>query len=305
MPTLSPSLNGAASQNGAGHSALILDSRLTAARKRDELKLEIEAYKAEFGNAPQLVVVCVGDDAAIYDFIRIATAQARRVGIRAVAHVLSGQLTTAEVAQHLDDLSNDPNVHAIALQTPLPPGMALGDLVAHIHPDKDVEGYHPNNAGHIYADTPRLIPTPALGALQLLEAYEIDPAGMFCVVVGRNSIIGKPLSTLLMEVNATVVIGHRQTPNLEGLIQKADLLVLGASIPEGIPTSALKPGVIILDYGINYVSDGDTDTIVGNVDFEEALQIAGAITPMPGGTGPMTTISLLQNVLKAARLQAA
>jgi len=286
-------------------SALILDSRFVAAQKRDELIPQVEAFQSQHGAPPSLVMLCIGDDPAVYDYIRIVTAQARRVGIRSVAHVLSDKLTHEEVVSHIRDLNDDPKIHAIALQTPLPSHLNLGDVSATIHPDKDVEGYHPANAGYVRRGSPRLIPTPALGALQLLDAYSIDPSGMQTVIVGRNAIIGKPLASLLMDVNATVMVAHHGTPNLAGLISGADLLVLGASIPDGIPTRSLKPGVVILDFGINYVADGEDDKIMGNVVFEEAVQIAGAITPMPGGTGPMTTVSLLQNTLKAALLQRA
>ncbi len=284
-------------------SATILDSRFIASQKRDELTTQIAAFTAQNGFAPSLVMLCVGDDPATYDYIRIVTSQARRVGIRAVAHVLSEKLSHDEIVEHIETLNADPKIHAIALQTPLPPHLTLAEVSSTIHPDKDVEGYHPLNAGYVRRGSPRLIPTPALGALQLLDAYQIDPSGMQAVVVGRNAIIGKPLAALLMDVDASVMVAHRGTPNLPALIGQADLLVLGASIEGGIPTRALKPGVTILDFGINYVADGEEDTIVGNINFEEAVQIAGAITPMPGGTGPMTTISLLQNTLKAAQLQ--
>lgn len=286
-------------------SATILDSRFVAAQKRDELIPQIAEFTAQTGNPPNLVMLCIGEDAATLDYVRIVTSQSRRVGIRAVAHLLSDKLSHEEVVEHIEDLNNNPKIHAVALQTPLPPHLKIGDVSSHIHPDKDVEGYHPANAGAIRRGSPRLIPTPALGALQRLDAYQIDPSGMQAVVVERNAIIGKPLAALLMDVDASVTVAHRGTPNLPALIGQADLLVLGASIEGGIPTRALKPGVIILDFGINYVADGEDDIIKGNINFEEAVQIAGAITPMPGGTGPMTTVSILQNTLKAAQLQVA
>ena len=284
-------------------SATILDSRFIAAQKREELAPHIETFTAHIGHAPGLVLLCIGDDPATFDYIRIASAQARRVGIRAVGHVLSDKLSLEEIAEHIESLNADPKIHAVALQTPLPPHLHVGEVSAFIHPDKDVEGYHPMNAGYIRRNSPRLIPTPALGALQLLDAYGIDPSGMQTVIVGRNAIIGKPLSTLLMDVDATVMVAHRGTANLQSLISDADLLILGAAVDGGLPAASLKPGVIILDFGMTYVADGEADKLVGNVDFAEVLPIVGAITPMPGGTGPMTTISLLQNVLKAALLQ--
>lgn len=284
-------------------SATILDSRFIAAQKRDELIPQITEFTAKNGFSPSLVMLCIGEDPATLDYVRIVSSQSRRVGIRAVAHLLSDKLSHEEVVEHIEELNNNPKIHAIALQTPLPSHLTIGEVSSCIHPDKDVEGYHPTNVGAIRRGSPRLIPAPASGALQLLDAYGIDPSGMQAVVVGRNAIIGRPLAALLMDVDASVTVAHRGTQNLPALIGGADLLVLGASIEGGIPTRVLKPGVIILDFGMNYVADGEEDIIKGNINFEEAVQIAGAITPMPGGTGPMTTVSLLQNTLKAAGLQ--
>ena len=283
---------------------LILDTRTIAATMRDQLKAEVDAYKAANGKTPNLVIVCAGDDTAIYDYIRVVTRQSHMVGLRAQAHILPSDVSLAEFSEHLAELNANPNVQAISLQAPLPPQLSLNEVAMQIHPDKDVEGLHPRNAGQVQLEGPGLVPPPAVGAMRLLSLYSINPAGRYAVIVGRNQIIGKPVASLLTEANATVTICHRQTHHLSAFTRIADLLVVATQTPGLITGEMLKPGAVVLDFGINYRKNGRAaGQIVGDVDFESVRQVAGAVTPMPGGTGPMTVIALLQNVLKAARLQ--
>lgn len=283
---------------------LILDTRTIAATMRDQLKSEAIAFKQDYNTTPTLVVLCVGDDTAIYDYIRVVTRQAHMIGLRALAHVLPTDISLEELASHIEELNHNPKIQGISLQTPLPKHLNALEVAELITPAKDVEGLHPHNAGHLSVNGPRLVSPPALGAMKLLSLYSINPAGRFAVVVGRNPIIGKPVAALLTEADATVTICHRQTPHLSAFTRMADLLVVAAQTPNLITGEMLKPGAIVLDFGINYLrSNRQSSQIVGDVDFDSAFAVAGAITPMPGGTGPMTVICLLQNLLKTARQQ--
>lgn len=284
---------------------LILDTRSIAATIRDQLKTETATLKQQLNLAPTLVILAVGDDAAIYDYIRVVTRQAHLIGVRAQAHILPADISQEELAEHIQELNKNPRVQAISLQTPLPAHLDVNAVADCLDPDKDVEGLHARNYGAIGINSPRLVSPPALGALKLLSLYSINPAGRFAVVVGRTPIIGKPLATLLTEANATVTICHRQTAHLAAFTRMADLLIVATQQPGLIKGEMLKPGSVVLDFGINYPakSSRHNPTILGDVDFESARRVVGAITPMPGGTGPMTVVALLQNVLKATRLQ--
>ncbi len=283
---------------------LILDTRTIARTIRDQLKAEIAAFRQSYTVTPSVVVVCVGDDTSIYDYIRVITRQAHLVGLRALAHILPADTSLEELKSHLEELNHNPNIHAISLQTPLPPHLNVLEVANLIAPAKDVEGLNAQNSGNISLNDARLVAPPALGAMKLLSLYSINPAGRYAVVVGRTPIIGKPLAALLTEANATVTICHRQTSHLSAFTRVADIVVVAVQHPGLITGEMLKPGAVVLDFGINYQGgSGRTNQIVGDVDFESARQVAAAITPMPGGTGPMTVVSLLQNVLKAAKLQ--
>jgi methylenetetrahydrofolate dehydrogenase (NADP+) / methenyltetrahydrofolate cyclohydrolase len=283
---------------------LILDTRSIAATMRDQLKTEAAALKGNLPTVPTLVIIGIGEDNSIYDYVRVVNRQAQMVGLKAVAHILPADTSYEEVAEHLNALNNDPKVQGISLQTPLPPHLDVSKVAELIDPDKDVEGLHPRNFGAIAMESPRLVSPPALGAMKLLSLYSINPAGRFAVVVGRNPIIGKPLAALLTEANATVTICHSQTQHLSAFTRMADLLVVAVQRPHLITGEMIKPKAVVLDFGINYPPRGGRQGIInGDVDFESVRNVASAITPMPGGTGPMTVIALLQNVIKAAKLQ--
>ncbi len=283
---------------------LLLDTRTIAATMRDQLKAEVAAYKADTGKTPGLVLVAAGDDTSIYDYIRVVTRQAHMVGLRAQAQILPTDISLQELSQHLAELNHNSSINAISLQSPLPPHLKLKEVAARLDPLKDVEGLHPINAGRVALNGPGLVSPPALGAMRLLSLYSINPAGRYAVMVGRNEIIGIPLAALLTEANATVTICHSLTPHLSAFTRNADLLVVATQTPGLINGEMLKPGAVVLDFGINYIKDSRySNHTVGDVDFESAHPVAGAITPMPAGTGPMTIIALLQNVLKATQLQ--
>lgn len=286
--------------------SIIMDTRTTAATLRGQVKNDVADFKQREGFTPSLVIVSVGEDAAIYDYIRVVTRNATQVGVRAYAHILPADIDPAELKEHLTGLNQDSRVHAISLQTPLPAHLNLREVATWLDPYKDVEGLHPLNAGYVTEGMPLLAPPPALGAMKLLSLYNINPAGRLAVVVGRNAIIGKPIAAMLTAANATVIVCHRQTPYLGHFSRQADILVVGAQQPELINGEMIKPGAVVVDFGINYVGQAGADgkrRVVGDVDFDTAQRIASAITPMPGGTGPLTVIALLQNTLKAATLK--
>jgi methylenetetrahydrofolate dehydrogenase (NADP+)/methenyltetrahydrofolate cyclohydrolase len=279
--------------------AVILETRVHANTLRDQLSLEVAKFKQKHNLTPGLVIVAIGEDTATYDYIKVVTRNAMRVGIKAYANLLPADISKEELIAHLQELSNRENIHAISLQTPLPKNISLTEAGNAINPLKDVEGLSPMNNGSSYMGTPVLLPPPALGGMKLLSLYNINPAKRHAVIVGRNLIIGKPMNLLLTEANATVTVCHSQTANLAYFTRQADILVVATQQAGLINAEMIKPGAVVVDFGINYING----KVTGDVDFERVKQIAGAVTPMPGGTGPLTVISLLNNVLKAATLQ--
>lgn len=281
--------------------ALLLETRSHANNLREQLKAEVTKFKQEHQITPALVMVAVGEDASTYDYIRVVTRNAMKVGIRAFANLLPADISKAEFKAHLEELNQRENIHAISLQTPLPKDLSVGEFGKVITPFKDVEGLNATNIGNSYLGQPALIPPPALAGMKLLSLFTINPARRQVVVVGRNLVIGKPISQLLTEANGTVTVCHSQTTNLAYYTRQAEILIVATQQPNLITADMIKPGAVVVDFGINYVNG----KVQGDVEFEKAKQVAGAITPMPGGTGPLTVISLLSNTLKAANLQLA
>ena len=279
--------------------AVILETRQHANTLRDQLTVDVAKFKQKTNVTPSLVIVAIGEDTATYDYIKVVSRNAIKIGIKAYANLLPADISKAELKMHLEDLSQRDNVHAISLQAPLPKEMTLVEIAKSIAPEKDVEGLSPVNSGSNLMGSPLLLPPPALGGVKLLSLYNINPARRHAVVVGRNLIIGKPIFNLLTEANATVTLCHSQTVNLAYFTRQADILVTATQQPNLINADMIKPGSVVIDFGINYSGN----RVYGDVDFERVKQVAGAITPMPGGTGPLTVISLLSNVLKAANLQ--
>jgi methylenetetrahydrofolate dehydrogenase (NADP+)/methenyltetrahydrofolate cyclohydrolase len=233
--------------------------------------------------------------------MRIVAKQAPSVGISASSVLLAENIKPSELRRQIEQLNNDSNVHAISLQSPIPKHLDMEEISGYILPEKDVEGTHPLNQGKLLMGKPTLVAPPALSVMKILNLYNINPAGRHVVVLGRTLFIGKPLQNLLSKADATVTICHSLTKNLSSHTRQAEILVTGVGKPGLITAEMVRPGAVVLDFGINYLGKGNK--IVGDVDFEKVKQVAGAVTPMPGGTGPMTIISLFENVLKAARLQ--
>jgi methylenetetrahydrofolate dehydrogenase (NADP+)/methenyltetrahydrofolate cyclohydrolase len=278
--------------------ATILDGRALAKTLREELRADIHDFVAAAGAPPQLAVIQVAGDAASERYVRAIRKGCDDVGIAFVEHALPGDIAQAALEATVADLSGDEQVDGILLQMPLPKGLVAGSAIARLDPRKDVDGVHPTSAGLLAQGLPCLVPNTPAGGMELLRRYNIPLAGKRAVVVGRSTIVGKPMALLLLQEHATVTIAHSRTHDLAGLLREADVVV-GAVGKAGLITGAmLRPGAVVIDFGINVIDDG---SVVGDVDFASAAEVAGAITPVQGGTGPVTNVMLLRNVLHAAR----
>lgn len=285
-------------------SARVLDGKKLAEVLRAEVKSGVEAFVAEHGRAPGLEVVLVGEDAASQVYTRNKEKSAKEVGIRGVLHTLPATTGEAELAALLDRLNQDDTVDGILVQLPLPSQIGEQRVLDLIRPDKDVDGFHPVNVGMLASGRPGLVPCTPRGCMKLLELAGAKLAGARAVVVGRSNIVGKPVAQLLLAENATVTVAHSRTRDLPALCREADVLVAAVGRPEMIPGDWIKEGAVVIDVGINRVdvagSEGKT-RLVGDVAYASAAARAAAITPVPGGVGPMTIACLLENTLVAAR----
>jgi methylenetetrahydrofolate dehydrogenase (NADP+)/methenyltetrahydrofolate cyclohydrolase len=264
--------------------------------------LEVERFRAATGRAPGLATVLVGEDPASAVYVRSKGKATRETGMESASHQLPADISEAELLALVGQLNADPAIDGILVQLPLPGHIDSAKVIAAIDPAKDVDGFHPINAGKLATGaTDALVPCTPLGCLHLLKA-ELGPlSGMDAVVVGRSNIVGKPMALLLLGESATVTICHSRTKDLPDVIRRADIVVAAVGRPEMIKGDWLKPGTIVIDVGINRIDIGEGQSrLVGDVAFDEAQEVAGAITPVPGGVGPMTIAMLLRNTLVAA-----
>lgn len=282
-------------------SAVIMDTRNIAATMRQHLRQEVGAFSRQYNQTPGLVMLGVCDDQSTIDLIRIMGRNASEIGLRFSAQLFPATTKASELRRNIEQLNNDPSVHGISLQVPLPRNLDVDEIASYIMLEKDVEGLHPNHMGRTHLGKPIQAPPPALSTMKLLNLYNINPTGRHVVIVGRNTMIGRPLSSLLTRADATVTVCHSLTNNLHAHTRQAEILVSAAGQPGLIKAEMVRPGAVVIDYGINYVGKGN---LVGDIDFEQVANVAGALTPMPGGTGPLTIICLVENLLKAARHQA-
>ncbi len=280
--------------------AVILDGRSAAKELRAELQQDIAAFKATYGFAPCLVVVQVDGDPATERYVRSIRKLCDALGAVFRLELLPATATQSQLDAMLANLSADTAVHGILLQQPLPASLVLDRALEQLDYRKDVDGSHPTNAGLLVQGRAALVPNTPAGGMALLRRYGIDPSGMRAAVVGRSMVVGRPMALLLLQANATVTICHSRTPDLAAVLGECDLVVAAAGRPGLISAAMLRPGAVVVDFGINVQADG---SITGDVDFAAASEVAGAITPVPGGTGPVTNIMLLRNLLLAAREQ--
>ena len=249
----------------------------------------------------------VGDDPASEVYVRNKGRQTREAGMHSLETRLPASASQAELLEHVARLNADPHVHGILVQLPLPPQIDELAILDAIRPDKDVDGFHVVNAGLLATRGTGIVPCTALGCLLLLQEYVGELGGLHAVVIGRSNIVGKPVAQLLLRENCTVTIAHSRTRDLADVCRRADILVAAVGRPRMVGGDWIRPGATVIDVGINRVSvtgpDGPRERLVGDVDFDSAVTVAGAITPVPGGVGPMTIACLLQNTLAAARAQ--
>ncbi|MBK9711634.1 MAG: bifunctional 5,10-methylenetetrahydrofolate dehydrogenase/5,10-methenyltetrahydrofolate cyclohydrolase [Kouleothrix sp.] len=278
--------------------ATILDGRALAKTLREELRARTHEFIAASGITPSLAVVQVAGDAASDRYVRTIQKACDDVGIAFVHRLLAHEISEALLEQTIQALSADGAVSGILLQLPLPAGLSATSAIAQIDPRKDVDGVHPTSAGLLAQGLPCLIPNTPAGGMELLRRSGVTIAGTRAVVVGRSNIVGKPMALLLLHEHATVTIAHSRTRDLAAVVREAEIVVAAVGRPGLITGAMLRPGAVVVDFGINVLEDG---CMVGDVDFDSASQVAGAITPVPGGTGPITNIMLLRNVLQAAQ----
>ncbi|MEA5450699.1 bifunctional methylenetetrahydrofolate dehydrogenase/methenyltetrahydrofolate cyclohydrolase FolD [Leptolyngbya sp. CCNP1308] len=280
----------------------LLDGKALATQIQTDLAATVQAFTAQGHRPPGLAVIMVGDNPASAAYVRNKERACSRVGIASYSKHLPATVSQQEVADLIQQLNGDPNVDGILVQLPLPDHLDAVALLLTIDPDKDADGLHPINLGRLVRGEPGLRSCTPYGVMRLLEAAQIDPAGATAVVVGRSILVGKPMALMLLEANATVTIAHSRTPDLSAVMRQADILVAAVGRPGMITAADVKPGSVVIDVGINRVEQPDGSArLVGDVNFASVEPVAAAITPVPGGVGPMTVAMLLENTVTSYR----
>jgi methylenetetrahydrofolate dehydrogenase (NADP+)/methenyltetrahydrofolate cyclohydrolase len=282
-------------------SARVIDGKAVAQAVRERVREEVAAYRAETGRAPALATVLVGDDPASEIYVRGKHRACAEVGMDSVNHALDASTSEADVLDLVARLGADPEIDGILVQLPVPEQIDPDAVVAAIDPAKDVDGLTPVNAGLLAHGTPGLVPSTPAGVMELLRQEGVELEGAEAVVVGRSKLVGVPVARLLLMANATVTTCHSRTRDLAETCRRADVLVAAVGVPKLLGADAIKPGAVVIDVGVNRLDDG----LVGDVDYDAAAAVAAAITPVPGGVGPMTIAMLLVNTLQAATARTA
>ena len=279
----------------------IIDGKAFAAELRARVAAAVSSLESSHGLIPGLAVVLVGEDPASEVYVRNKGKQTVEVGMASFEHRLSDQTTEGELLVLIDQLNSDPTVHGILVQLPLPAQINTHAVINAIDPDKDVDGFHLINVGRLTTGESGLVPCTPLGCMMLLRAYAGDLSGQNAVIVGRSNIVGKPMASLLLAAHCTVTVAHSRTKDLTDVCRQADILIAAVGRAEMIQGDWIKPGATVIDVGINRI-DGENGKkrLVGDVEFASASAVAGAITPVPGGVGPMTIACLLRNTVQAA-----
>ena len=286
--------------------AELIDGKAVAAKVRAEVAAEVAGLRERLGRPPRLATVLVGEDPASQIYVANKQKAAREVGIEPLDVRLPADCGQAAVADRLAQLADDPEVDGILLQLPLPDGYRAEPLISLIPAEKDVDGLTPPNAGLLLQGRPQLAPCTPLGVMRLLAEIGFDPEGREAVVIGRSNLLGRPMAALLINANATVTVCHSRTRDLPAVTRRAELLVVGVGVPRLVKGEWVRPGAVVIDVGINRIDPaqaGNKSGLVGDVDFAGAAAVAAAITPVPGGVGPMTVAMLLHNTARAAALR--
>lgn len=277
----------------------IIDGKKLAKTTRENLKVEVEELKVN-GINPKLAVIMVGNNSASQIYVRNKSRACDEVGIEFEEYLLPTTTEQSELLNLIDKLNNQEDINGILLQSPIPDGLDINEAFRKISPEKDVDGFHPVNVGKLVLGQDTFVSCTPYGIMRMFEAYNIDLEGKNAVVIGRSNIVGKPMSHCLLNKNATVTICHSRTKNLAEITKRADILVAAIGKAEFVKADMVKEGVVVIDVGINRTEEGK---LKGDVDFENVSKKASYITPVPGGVGPMTIAMLMNNVVKAAKMQ--
>lgn len=285
--------------------ARVIDGVAVSKRLRQNIAGRVQALQARGGVTPGLAVVLVGEDPASQVYVRNKRRACEEVGFRSFGHLLPAATGEAELLALIAKLNADPDVHGILVQLPLPPTINERVVLDAIAPEKDVDGFHPLNVGRLTSGLPGLAPCTPSGSMILLREVLDDLSGLRALVIGRSNIVGKPMALMLLQANCTVTIAHSRTRDLPAICREADILIAAIGKPGFVKGEWIKPGAVVIDVGINRILDPETgkSRLRGDVEFEPACERAAAITPVPGGVGPMTIACLLDNTLKAAIAQ--
>ena len=281
-------------------SAKIIDGKAFAAKIREQVAVHVAALKAEHQITPGLAVVLVGEDPASQVYVRSKGKQTTEVGMNSYEHKLDAGTSEADLLALIDQLNADPAVHGILVQLPLPKHLNEDLVINSIAPEKDVDGFHISNVGLLGTGQKSMVPCTPLGCLMMLRDHHGSLSGLDAVVIGRSNIVGKPMVQLLLNDSCTVTVAHSRTKNLPDVVRRADIVVAAVGRAQMVPGDWIKPGATVIDVGINRIDKPEGGTrLVGDVDYESCTAVAGAITPVPGGVGPMTIACLLANTMTA------
>jgi methylenetetrahydrofolate dehydrogenase (NADP+)/methenyltetrahydrofolate cyclohydrolase len=279
----------------------IIDGKAFSANLRAELARRVGILKQEHAIIPGLAVVLVGEDPASQVYVRSKGKQTAEAGMKSVEHKLDAQTSQEDVLKLIEELNNDPSIHGILVQLPLPNHIDEESVINSINIDKDVDGFHLTNVGRLSVGADGIVPCTPLGSIMMLKDHLGSLSGLKAIVVGRSNIVGKPMAALLLQESCTVTIAHSRTKDLPAECREADIVIAAVGRPEMVKGDWIKPGATVIDVGINRIENADGSTkLVGDVEFSSASLVAGAITPVPGGVGPMTIACLLHNTLQQA-----
>ena len=281
----------------------VIDGKQFADDLCEKLKAEVTELEAQHQLLPCIAVVLVGEDPASQVYVRNKVRRCEQLGIRSIEHRLGDDTTEKALLALIDELNNDSAVHGILVQLPVPEQINDKAVLAAISPAKDVDGFHVENVGALTVGENQMVPCTPLGSLMMLQDRLDDLSGKHAVVIGRSNIVGKPMALLLLQQSCTVTIVHSRTKNIEALCQQADILVAAVGRPHFVKADWVKPGAVVIDVGINRIEQDGKSRLVGDVDFDAVSEVAAAITPVPGGVGPMTIACLMYNTVAAAKMQ--
>lgn len=276
---------------------VIMDGKKLAQEVKAELKQRVEELWTSKQIVPRLAVILVGEDPASQVYVRNKRRAAEKIGIKTVDNLLPATVSEADLLDLIYEYNEDPNIHGILVQLPLPAHIDEAKVTHAILPGKDVDGFHPVNMGHLFMNMPHSLPCTPRGIMELLAAYGISPAGKEVVIVGRSNIVGRPMVALMLNADATVTVAHSKTKDLRAVTKRADILVVATGRPEMITGADIKPGAVVIDVGVNRLADGH---LVGDVQRQTVEGVASYLTPVPGGVGPMTIAMLMKQTVEFA-----